>query len=134
MKLDHECVRAFLLEYEDKGPAYKYETLNDLQNLNCYHTFGPDVLAYTIAKLIEAGFVTGEVKWDWRSGQLEDCHIFSMTYSGHEFLDTIRDNKVWASTKKAISAFSSVALSTVMGVGKSLTLKMIADKTGIQII
>ncbi|WP_326938421.1 DUF2513 domain-containing protein [Bacillus atrophaeus] len=37
--------------------------------------------------------------------------ISSISYSGHEFLDNIRDSNIWSQTKSSISALSGVSLS-----------------------
>nr|WGD84452.1 DUF2513 domain-containing protein [Bacillus subtilis] len=48
-----------------------------------------------------------------------------ITWDGHQFLDTIRDNAVWSKTKDAVKSLSSVSLSILSNVGESITKKLI---------
>ncbi len=121
------------MEYEDKGPGHKYETIDNLANYNAYKKYGANQLIYVIDKLIEAGFLEGQVQWDDYQGVATTCSIVAITYSGHELLDTIRDNKVWRKTKEALADFSSTAVSTVGTVAKSYVLAKIAEKTGLKL-
>lgn len=133
MKLDHECVRDFLLEFEDKGPAFKYTHISDMQNYDSFKNYGESAIVYTIAKLIEAEFLSGIVEWDEYSGDLSTCEVTAITFKGHEFIDTVRDSTVWSATKSAVSALTSSSISTLMGIGKAYTLRKIEEKTGLHL-
>ena len=65
-------------------------------------------IIYTVVKLKEAGFL--DVKVTRASGNiLVDVRINDITFTGHEFLNDIRDDNNWKKVKeiaKSVGAFS----------------------------
>ena len=59
--------------------------------------------------------------------------IRELTFSGHEFLNTVRDEKVWAAVKSGSKSVGSARLETLMAIGKGLIKKKIEDHTGIKL-
>jgi|AKZA01.1.fsa_nt_gi Hypothetical protein (DUF2513). len=120
MKLNHDCVREVLLCIEENME------LNDqiLPNQLVLHNYTYDEIAYTVQKLIEAGFIKGKDQ-----GTMDDaglCLIFGLTWNGHEFLDTIRDPRIFSETqKKILSTVGSTSLSIVASVATSITKSLL---------
>ena len=121
LKLNKDCIRDLLL-YLEKNLDNKSDiqvrniTLNDYSN---------EELMYTAEKLIEAQFINAVNKWD-----ITDSHIISvisLTYKGHEFLDTIRDNIVWSKTKSFLSKFTSTSIGLISNVASEVLAKMIEN-------
>jgi hypothetical protein len=71
-----------------------------------------DQVAYHVGLLIEAGLLKGAV------GPVAP-YVSRLTWQGHEFLDDIRDQAIWAKTKERIQGLSSVALSIVGEIAKA---------------
>lgn len=70
--------------------------------------------------LVDAGFITVQ-----RHGRFDDggerVHSVYLTWFGHEFLDTIRSDRVWEETKHRVkSTVGTVAVSVVSEVAKSI--------------
>ena len=104
MKLDHDCIRNFLLYSEDELTLDSYIEQEKIEAFALSHNYSIDNVTYTILRLIEAGFI--KVTHDM-SGEYM---VTSITWEGHQFLDTIRDDKVWKNTKSAVSTLASVSL------------------------
>lgn len=91
MKLERDLVRDILLKLEeDTGDPREWK---DVQ----VPGFTREQVAYHIAKMGEAGLIeahdlSSHSGYDWRAS--------SLTYEGHEFLDTVRDGKVWKEAKR----------------------------------
>lgn len=121
MKLNHDCIRAVLLELEDRLSLNGLLLPNGLEAFNSYQKFGEDEFIYCLDKLIEAGFLVGYIQ------RLDDSiytySVSSITWNGHEYLDTIRDNKVWHDSKKIASKFTSVSLSLMSEIASKVILK-----------
>jgi len=117
MELNHDCVRDLLLAVE------KHTNLNDHLNhdkilvLQDLKDYDDDIIIYTAQKLNEAGFINGN--FDFYYDDTIHISISSLTYDGHTFLDTIRDDVVWRETKKTASKFSSVSLPILLDIGAS---------------
>jgi hypothetical protein len=66
--------------------------------------------------LNEAGFIEG--------AELKGRHFLPgrITWQGHEFLNSVRDPKIWSETKKTLREFSDgVSLEVIKSVAVSLT-------------
>jgi hypothetical protein len=57
-------------------------------------------ISYHMSLLIEAGLVKGKIV-EMLNEPINDFHAQRLTWDGHEFLDSIRSDTVWARTKKA---------------------------------
>lgn len=111
MELNKECVRDVLLSCEELLKMDEEGYMNSLsheeleQVLPNYKT---EDIIYTVVKLKEAGFL--DVKVTRASGNiLVDVRINDITFTGHEFLNDIRDDNNWKKVKeiaKSVGAFS----------------------------
>ena len=104
MKLDHDCVRDLLLYLEDN---LKYRGKIVINNLDL-SPYTKDELMYCADRLIEANYINANIGWN-----IDCCHIISVdsiSYQGHQFLDTIRDKNIWDETKSKASKFASISL------------------------
>lgn len=88
-----------------------------------------DIL-YTADKLLEAGYLDGSRK-NYIGSSSPDIRITSITWSGHQFLDNIRDEGVWKNTKAVLSKFSSVSLSFVSSIASQVITSLIQNQLGL---
>ena len=120
MKLDHDFVRSVLLKIEacnNPGGIEKeqYRELMDDNNKSL------NELAYTIQILIEGRLISGKVLWgNNRPSYIQPANL---SFKGHEYLDNIRDSKVWSRTKTATSKFASVSIDIMSKVAAELISK-----------
>lgn len=111
MELNKDCVRDVLLSCEELLKMDEEGYMNSLsheeleQVLPNYKT---EDIIYTVVKLKEAGFL--DVKVTRASGNiLVDVRINDITFTGHEFLNDIRDDNNWKKVKeiaKSVGAYS----------------------------
>lgn len=111
MELNKDCVRDVLLSCEELLKMDEEGYMNSLsheeleQVLPNYKT---EDIIYTVVKLQEAGFL--DVKVTRASGNiLVDVRINDITFTGHEFMNDIRDDDNWKKVKeiaKSVGAFS----------------------------
>ena len=120
MKLIHDCVRDVMLFLENNLTYEEYLYTRKIK-LNKYKT--NDIL-YTLDKLSEAGFITitGKTMDD------DNFYVTSITYNGHQFLDNIRDSKVWKQTKSILSTFTSTSLGIVQNIASQVISNIITGK------
>ena len=120
MKLDIECVRDVLLEFEQLplGAHTVYSFPNALAK------YGIDNVDYTIAKLTEANYISAEVT-RLTNGTYDFYGIYDITFEGHQFLEKIRDNKIWSKTKKVASNVGSRALDVIAQIASTTISEII---------
>lgn len=126
MKLNHECVRDVLLHIEENLTYGYYMDFSAVE----LKQYSQEELIYTADKLIEAEFICGSRK-NYISNSLPDIRITSLTWSGHQFLDNIRDDGVWKDTKKIISKFSSVSLGLVGSIASQVITSLVQNQLGL---
>lgn len=128
MKLNYDCVRSVLLTVE------KSKTIDEELNINPVTVetifeqlpkYEDNEILYTIEKLKEAGYINATIQF--AAGHYIDGFISSITYSGHEYLDNIRDPKVWRKVKSVLAKAGATTLPLIsqaaqMLIGSQLTV------------
>lgn len=118
MKLNQDLVRLLLLEIEDKTGPYEPLELSDIS----IKDYSYEEILYTTERLLEAGYITARLEpTKLRCNQV----IYSLTWEGHRFLDTVRDSAVWRSTKDVAKKMSSVSLNIMLHIAEQVILDMV---------
>ncbi len=122
MKLNKDCIRDTLLFLEDKiglrNVIYPWQIQEELNQYTL------EEVKYTLKKLSEANIITSERISDHFG---YNCMVYDITYNGHEFLETIRDNAIWEQAKLEASAFTSISI----GILINLASGILSNKLGI---
>lgn len=130
MKLDIDCVRDILLDLESKN----YYFLDTDGSLTHWPVFLEDLhedlpsydlpqIYYTLKMLDDGGYI--EYSDSWANNVNISCSVVSLTYQGHQFLETVRPANVWAKLKIALKAVGSFSLPLVQDVGADILRKLI---------
>ena len=126
MKLNHDCVRDLLLFVE--------ENLNYGDNLDAstveIKKYSHEEILYSADKLIEANYLSGFKGFSINS-PFPTIRISALTWSGHQFLDNIRDEGIWKDTKNIVSKFSSVSLNMLGNIASQIITSLIKSKIGL---
>jgi hypothetical protein len=118
MKLDKDLVREILLAVEtsEHNPCW-WMTL-DLPG----HSL-PEI-SYHVQLLDEAGFLQANGLntsrgHEWRPKRL--------TYDGHEFLNTVRDDEIWRLTKEGATKAGVASVQVLFEIGKAFARQKLAE-------
>ena len=128
MKLNYDCVRSVLLTVE------KSKTIDEELNINPVTVetifeqlpkYEDNEILYTIEKLKEAGYINAALHF--AAGHFIDGAVSSITYSGHEYLDNIREPEVWRKVKTMLKNAGAITLPLIsqaaqMLIGSQLTV------------
>ena len=128
MKLNYDCVRSVLLTAE------KSKTIDEELNINPVTVetifeqlpkYEDNEILYTIEKLKEAGYINAALHF--AAGHFIDGTVSSITYSGHEYLDNIREPEVWRKVKAMLKNAGATTLPLIsqaaqMLIGSQLTV------------
>jgi hypothetical protein len=79
-----------------------------------------DVIAYHVELLGEAGLIQIGLHHE-QGGGVTHFHIWRLTWEGHEFLDSIRNDSIWQKTK---DTFSHQGISMSFDMVKAVALKL----------
>jgi len=118
MKLNNDCVRDILLYLENTLDYDVFVDINDIQNnINKYNE---KEVRYTMDKLIEVELIVGE----YSDSEIEFIH--EITFRGHQYLENIKDDKIWKLVKKETSNLKSVSITIMAEIAKNIILKQMS--------
>ena len=122
MRLNPDCIRAILLEVEKLklNQIYSFSLL--CENLPNY---SEDDIQYTCVKLIEANYLIGSTIKAMGISIPMVADITDLTYSGHEFLNTVRSKSVWEKTKSAVEAIGGASLPVILDAAKDISVSLL---------
>jgi hypothetical protein len=88
------------------------------------------VVAEHLRLLLEAGLIEGNAVPD---DEYAFDHILPtrLTWSGHDFLDTVRDPEIWKKTKEGAISAKGFTLDLLQDLAKGFIKKQIEERTGI---
>ncbi len=125
MKLNQDCIRDLLLYLEENLTYDNFITINSIK-IKDYSSID---LIYTADKLIEAGYL----ECIRRHSLDDECPTIiakSITYKGHQFLDNIRDDKVFVKTKSVLSSLKFVSIEVFSETASKVLTTIITQKLG----
>lgn len=115
MELKHDCVREVLICLE-KVCLLKSDLSYSDTNLGTVCSMLPqyqkDDIFYTLVKLYEGGYIDMDYAM-LPSGGVRHMQINSLTWSGHELLDSIRPEGVWSRIKDISSRAGGFSIKTM---------------------
>jgi hypothetical protein len=128
MKLNYDCVRSVLLTVEKSKTIDEELNLNPLTVETIFEQlpkYEDNEILYTIEKLKEAGYINAALQL--AAGHFIDGAVSSTTYSGHEYLDNIREPDVWRKVKAMLKNAGATTLPLIsqaaqMLIGSQLTV------------
>lgn len=124
MKRDMDLVRDILLKAEAAERPLQVESfyaLNDSKELVNYH----------LELLIEHGFLDGALHGSWGSRVVSGT-IHCLTWDGQDFLEGMRDQRVWETVKKAIyETVDSTTFDVIKSACSMVSTSMIKSHLGI---
>lgn len=116
MKRDFDLIRKILLDVEENAEHNDlyFPKIDDLDD---------EIIAYHIKLLGDAGLAD---IYNASSKSSIDYRVQSLTYQGHEFLDQIRNPKVWEKTKQTVfTKIGSLTLDGLKEVSKYYITKLL---------
>ena len=107
MKLNYDCVRELLLTLEENlvmDDSLSFPSLTLKQVCEKMPDFSRADIAYASTKLWEAEYI--EANSIESDSKIIKIVYSSITYEGHQYLDSIRDSKLWSTVKKNAKALT----------------------------
>ena len=127
MKLNHECVRQIMLTIESDIPYSEQMHKGELLKHKNLKDFNESEILYSILRINEAGFINCRIH-EGDNNSIYLLFLYNLTWSGHQFLDNIRDPEVWRKTKSVTSKFASASLTLISNIAAEVIVRMI-DKS-----
>ena len=124
MKRDWDTIREILTKLEESSDT------DDFLQLDSFPQDRAAEISYHMELLFEAGLVDGEMSKTIGPGPY-GFFATRLTWTGHEFLDTIRSSTVWEKTKKSIvSKGLSLTFDLIKSVATDVAGSIVKSATG----
>lgn len=140
MKLNYDCIRDVLLVLEGNltieveetkdGNFYSFNYLDtdDVLNFSSLSKYSKRDIVYSVVKLSEAGYInTSDISGD----DLTEFLISDITYTGHEFLQSIKSDTVWNDVKNVSKKIGSMSFPIISSIASSIISKLITTSMSI---
>jgi hypothetical protein len=133
MKRDMDLIRQLLLRIEAQrlgvgGSVDQVLMLSASKPPLCLDGEDPDEVHYKMRLLAEGGYL-GMTKTQFAGG----FNILGLTWEGHDFLDSVRDNEVWRKTKDGALKAGGFTFDLLKDLAKGLLKKQIEERTGMKL-
>lgn len=119
MKLNPDCIRDVLLFLEDNLLMGEYYCIKSISISSIISGIAEDFeyemedIAYSIVQLMDAKYISGYKNYNGSAKKLYG-EIDDITWEGHNFLNTIRSNTIWETTK---GSAKKLGISSIRGLG-----------------
>jgi hypothetical protein len=129
MKRNMDLIRELLLKLEEFPQTPQSVTTVTYWDLK-YEDARADEIIHHFELLVEAGFIL-------TTGHPFDSHgslyYKRLSWSGCDFLDSVRDPEVWRKTKEGASKAGSWTVHLLMEVGRAYAKQKLKDVTGLEL-
>jgi hypothetical protein len=119
-----DLLRQLLLLIEDKADGLDNEIDIEISGV------GPQVVAEHLRLLVEARLIDGLIVPDG-SELFDHVEPTRLTWTGHDFLDNIRDPEIWKRAKAGAVAARGLSFELLGDIAKGFIRKQVEAKTGI---
>lgn len=127
MRRDMDLIRNLMLRFEELHQTIGTLLLDfDDENLR-FDGYEPITIAEHVRLLAEGRLIDAKV-----TGQ-GDVLLNSITWLGHDFLDSVRDDEIWRKTKEGISSAGGFTVDLAKALAKGLIKKQLENLTGVSL-
>ncbi|QOZ66816.1 MULTISPECIES: DUF2513 domain-containing protein [Bradyrhizobium] len=119
MKLEVDLVRQLLLHIEEHATR----PISDLDSIKI-DGWTEDQIGYHVVQLKDAGFIEASISSVPDNENPDLVHVIysvrRLTYKGHEFVETVRDDTIWRKVKKKGKAIGAMTLPALVNIGAGI--------------
>ena len=132
MKRDMGLIRELLLKLEViEKSTFDIVTIGSSEPEIAVEGYSVDQADYHMSLLYEAGLITSGTDTD---AMMDGTWIFRrLTWSGHDFLETVRDPEVWKRTKSGASKLGGLAFEGIKNMATAYAKHIAKERLGLDI-
>jgi hypothetical protein len=127
MKRDLGLIRELLLKLEQLADAHGWEMIEPYDPRIQVEGYGVDEIEYNLQLVVERGLIE-----EPNGKPMQGIMFRRLTWEGHDYLDAVRDPKIWHKTKEATDKVGSWTFEIVKELAKSL-IKSELHKIGLDL-
>ena len=124
MERDLSLVREILLRIEEKP------TRSGRMDL-AIDGYPENLIIYNLDLAIQAGFVEGKVRWSADTDTIVSWTVHGLTWEGHEFLNSVRQEEVWKKTQETVEKAGHKIAHVSINVIKEVAVALVKGQMGL---
>ena len=131
MKLNPDCIRDVLLYLEENLKVienHKFTEISLTQLQDALQQYAKEDIFYSVYNLHQIHFIEGKIS-DVSNMKMFYCEINNITWSGHQFLNTIRPTTVWEATKTGASKLGIMSMHALSTIAMKVSEAVITNPT-----
>jgi hypothetical protein len=129
MRRNMELIRSLLLKLEEipteRGGIYHITAQDPEIDVA---GFTPNEIDYHLHKILEAGLIV-----DHPDRPTDGIHFSGLSWAGHDFIDSVRDEDTWAATSTTVETVGGFTFAIMNNVAKAIIKSKIATRFGLEI-
>lgn len=119
------CLESLLTVDIDPFGDVSLSSISDKSVYEALPEWGREDVFYALFCLEQAGYIDSSIQH--ANNVIGEREINYMTFSGHEFLESIRDDMRWSVVKKGLSAVRNYSLSAISSIAEGVTSAAISS-------
>lgn len=125
MKLNPECIRAIMLYLEENLTMNSDLEINEISvfDLPRKINFSIEEIANTLLVLDDAGFIV--CYQNDGDDAIVALDVYRITYTGYQFLESVRSDTVWKKVQKISGNVGSFSLNVISQIATSVLAQMV---------
>jgi hypothetical protein len=125
MKLNPECIRAIMLYLEENLTMNSDLEINEISvfDLPRKINFSIEEIANTLLVLDDAGFIV--CYRNDGDDAIVALDVYRITYTGYQFLESVRSDTVWKKVQKISGNVGSFSLNVISQIATSVLAQMV---------
>lgn len=127
MRRDFDLIRELLFQIEGGGRSIEDCEYFQLDGVTT------DEAGYALHLMHENQLIDAIRSDEIGVPEFNSFYDVSLTWAGHDFLDSVRDNEVWKKTKAGAAAAGGITFDLMKSLAKGLVKKKIEQHTGVQL-
>lgn len=125
MRINNDCIRDVLLHLEEVLNFENFYQVSSDDDEETVLGYPLEDVVYSLVKLNEAGYIDAKIHKTLNPSTL--VFVSSITWSGHQFLDTIRPQTVWDKTKSSAAQIGSTSLTVLSQIAVTVASQVISN-------
>ena len=127
MKRDMDLIRRLLLYLEEKQSSRPEANV-------CVQGYSKEEIVYHLALMAQAGYIDYEAFGSISNpNRLIEVVPGSLTWEGHELLETMRDAEIWQRTKGGAAQIGSFGIDVIKALAKGYIRKKVKKLTDVEL-
>jgi hypothetical protein len=124
LKINNDCVRDVLLHLEEVLNFENFYQVSSDDDDETVLGYPLEDVVYSLVKLSEAGYIDAKILKTLNPST--KVIVRSITWNGHQFLDTIRPQTVWDKTKSSAAQIGSTSLTVLSQIAVAVASQVIS--------